>query len=70
MNNLNLSQISVREIEERTAQKINGGLSWTKIVGGWIAVVASEVVDVITSDGENLEEAYQNGKEFGEYLME
>lgn len=41
-------------------QQINGGRisPW-----GWLIVAAEELTDVITSGGDNLREAYQNGRE-------
>jgi hypothetical protein len=60
MDNLNFSHIGVKEIKKQKAKKINGGF--------WIVVglaLLSETVDVITSNGDNLREAYQNGYEAG-----
>jgi len=42
---------------------INGGYSWACFI-----LIAEETVDVITSNGENLKEAYENGRAFGESL--
>lgn len=59
MKNLNFSELDVETLDHFQAKKINGG-RW-----GWVGVIAAEVVDVITSAGENLKEAYQNGYEAG-----
>lgn len=62
MNNLKLSRIGIKELNIEQANNINGGSWWAKF-GGWVGVAAGEIVDVITSGGDNLKEAYQNGRE-------
>jgi|AntRauTorckE6833_2_1112554.scaffolds.fasta_scaffold86675_2 hypothetical protein len=62
MNELNFSRIGIKELKKEQSNNINGGSWWAKY-GGWIGVAAGEIVDVITSGGENLMEAYQNGRE-------
>lgn len=59
MNTMNKADI--HELNEKEMKMINGG----GLKGfGWFAVV-TEVVDVVTSNGDNLREAYQNGYEAG-----
>lgn len=59
MENNKLNDFSVKKLNLNEIKNINGGSK-----GGWIAGVY-EVIDVITSAGENLKEAYQNGYELG-----
>ena len=58
----NFNEIGLVELEPEIISKINGGSLWRKL-GGWVTVAISEVADVITSGGDNLAEAYQNGRE-------
>lgn len=68
MNDLNFSRIGINELKKEQAKNIYGG-SWQYKYGGWIGVATGEIVDVITSGGENLKEAYQNGREAARQLL-
>jgi hypothetical protein len=48
---------SMREIGDNEIDAVNGGFRT------WLAIIAYEVIDVITSNGDNLKTAFENGKE-------
>jgi len=58
-----MDSLEFHELNAQEMKAINGGYSWACFI-----LIAEETVDVITSNGENLKEAYENGRAFGESL--
>lgn len=52
---------TIKVLTNEELKKINGGRYW----GGPIVGLIYEIVDVITSGGENLKTAYENGRQAG-----
>lgn len=60
MNKLNKSKLiaSLTELNTNETKLTSGGFRW----GGPITLAIYEIIDVITSNGENLRTAYENGR--------
>lgn len=48
---------SMREIAKEEVEAVGGGFRT------WLAIFAYEIIDVITTNGDNLKTAFENGKE-------
>jgi len=58
-----MDTLELRELNSEEMETVNGGYGWA-----CVTLIVTEVVDAITSNGKNLEEAYENGRSYGESL--